>query len=317
MPTHQEGGSPIPPNVNPTAYDLISLEVDDILPSPLTPLVLHPTVPEPVCKMQTPALFTMAQASPQPQSVDTANYARVTPLPSAATSSSSSGELHLCIDSDASSLSVLIGLHSSSQEPLPQGNSQAPPPPSSLVAHTATPTTQHPPHSTNICWADEVEKSGTSTPETVIPNWVFSGRVRGPQPSSEPLVYPPPVMPTPQTHRPPVSSPRYGPTIPPLRSRQTLPNRPPMTDPHPRTIIRAQTPHPEDALGPQHRRSCLYDLHPCRLHNHLPDIKRALLEAHSPHHLVVEETHLLRHKASLTDLKDQISGSMNSPTVSA
>ena len=53
------------------------LEVDDIVPSPLTPLVLAPTVPEPVCEMQTPDLFAVAQSSPQPRSVDTANYARV------------------------------------------------------------------------------------------------------------------------------------------------------------------------------------------------------------------------------------------------
>ena len=88
------------------------LEVDDILPSPLTPLVLAPTVPEPVCKMQTPILFTMAQSSPQPQSVDTTNYARMNPLPSPATSSSSSGALHLYIDSDTSSPSVPTGLQS-------------------------------------------------------------------------------------------------------------------------------------------------------------------------------------------------------------
>ena len=84
--TTQAEGSPIPPNFDPTAYDLFMLEVKDILPSPLTPLVFP--VPEAVCEMQTPALFTMAQSSPQPQSVDTATYARVNPLPSTATSSS-------------------------------------------------------------------------------------------------------------------------------------------------------------------------------------------------------------------------------------
>ena len=78
------------------------LEVDDILPSSLTPLVLAPRVPEPVCEMKTPGLFTMAQNSPKPQTVDTPNYARVNPLPSPATSSSSSGELHLYTDSDTS-----------------------------------------------------------------------------------------------------------------------------------------------------------------------------------------------------------------------
>ena len=69
VPTHQEEGSPIPLNVDPTAYNLITLEVENILHSPLTPLVLPPPVPEPVCEMHTPALFTIAQSSPQPQSV--------------------------------------------------------------------------------------------------------------------------------------------------------------------------------------------------------------------------------------------------------
>ena len=97
------------------------LEVDDILPSPLTHLVLPHPVPEPVCEMQTPALFTMAQSCPQPQSVDTINYARENQLPSPATSSSSSGELHLHIKSDTSSPSVPAGPPSSSEELLFQG----------------------------------------------------------------------------------------------------------------------------------------------------------------------------------------------------
>ena len=44
-----QGGSFITPNVASTAYDLIMLKVDDILPPPLTPLVLPCPVPEPVC----------------------------------------------------------------------------------------------------------------------------------------------------------------------------------------------------------------------------------------------------------------------------
>ena len=123
------------------------LEVDGILPSPLTLLVLAPTVPEPVCEMQTPALFTMAQTSRQPQSVDTANYAWVNPLVSPTTSSSSSGELHLYIDSDTSPPTVLTGQHRSSQEP-----------PSPLISttHTAVPSTQ-PSITTHIpSWAHEV-----------------------------------------------------------------------------------------------------------------------------------------------------------------
>ena len=165
------------------------LEVDDILPSPLTPLVLAPTVPQPVCEMQTTALFTMAQTSPQPQSVDTANYARVNPLPSPAPSSSSSSELHLYIDSNTSPPTVPTGQHSSSQEP-----------PSPLIStkHTAVPSTQ-PPITTLIpSWADEVataEQSGHSTPQTVVPNWAYSCRIRGPRPRLQPLDYPLPVCP--------------------------------------------------------------------------------------------------------------------------
>ena len=204
------------------------LEVDDILPSPLTPLVLAPTVPEPVCEMQTPALFTMAQSSRQPQSLDIANYARVNPLPSLATSSSSSGELHLYIDSNTSSPSVPVGPQSSSQEPLLLGTSQvSQPPPLFSIAHTAISTLQHPSQQPSIpSWADEVEQSGTSTPETVISNWAYSGRFRGARPRSQPLVYPPPVMPTPHPQGPPVSSPRYGQTTPPLRPQQPFPQPP-------------------------------------------------------------------------------------------
>ena len=175
-PNTKDARQPPPPNVDPTAYDLIMLEVDDILPSALTPLVLAPTVPEPICKMQTPALFTMAQSSPQPQSVNVANCARVKPLPSPTTSSSSSGELHLYIGSDASSPSVPAGPQSSSQELLLQGTSQVPqPPPLFSTAHITVSTSQPPTRPTSIpSRADEVatvEQSGHSTLETVVPNW--------------------------------------------------------------------------------------------------------------------------------------------------
>ena len=191
------------------------LGVDDILPSLLTPLVLASTVPKPVCEMQTPALFTVAQTFPQPQSVDTANYVRVNPLPSPATSSSSSVELHLYIDNDTSTPTVPAGQHSSSQE--------LQPPSLISTAHTAVSSTQPPIPTTHIpSWADEVataEQSGHSTPENVAPNWAYSGRIRGPQP----LVYPPPVMPTPHSQSPLVPSPRYGPALPPLRPQQSFP----------------------------------------------------------------------------------------------
>ena len=64
------------------------MEFRDILPSPLIHLVLPHPVPNQVCEMQTPALFTIAQSSPQPTFVDTINYARVNPLLSPATPSS-------------------------------------------------------------------------------------------------------------------------------------------------------------------------------------------------------------------------------------
>ena len=144
------------------------LEVEDILPSPLTPLIL----PESVYEMQTPALSTKAQSSPQPQSVDTANYAWVNPLPSPTTTSSSSGELHLYIDSDSSPPSTAVRPSSSSQEMLLQGNIRVP---LFSTAHKAVPTSQPQPQSTRISsWADEVataEHSDRSTPETVISKW--------------------------------------------------------------------------------------------------------------------------------------------------
>ena len=223
----QEGTSPIPPNVDPTAYDLILLEVEDILPSPLAPLVLQPTVPEPVCEMQTPAFFTMAQSSPQPQSVDTTNYARVNPLPSPATSSSS-GELHLYIESDTSPPAAPMGQASSSQELLLQGNVQtAQPPPPTTALTEAQPPISIP------SWADETAaaQSGRSTPDSVVPNWAYSGRIRGPRPRSQPLVYPPPVMPTPFSSRQPTLSQRYGPVIPPIRPQPTFPQPPPYDRP--------------------------------------------------------------------------------------
>ena len=144
------------------------LEVDDILPSPHNRLVLAPAVPEPVCEMQTPALFTMNQTSPHPQSVDTANYERVNPLPSTTTSSSSSGELHLYIDSDKSLSSISIGQASSSQE---MGHVQISQPPSLNSTVHMVSLSQPPPQQTSIpSWADEGEQSGHSTPETVIHN---------------------------------------------------------------------------------------------------------------------------------------------------
>ena len=164
-----------------------------------------------------------AQSFPQPQSVDTINYARVNPLPSPATSSSSSGKLHLYNESVTSSPLVTVGPPSSSQEVLHQGDQLVPQPPPifATTTNTLTSTSQLPLQPMNISsWSDEVsiaEQSGRSTPETVVANWAYSGRIRGPRPRSQPLVYSPSVIPIRFSQRPRGPSLRYGPTIPPLR----------------------------------------------------------------------------------------------------
>ena len=97
--------------------------------------------------MQTQTLFMMAQSSPHPQSVNTAIYARVNPLLSSATSSSSSGELHLYIDSDTSSPSGQVRPPSSSQELLLQGDhTVADPPPIFTSIFTQLHTQRLPQH---------------------------------------------------------------------------------------------------------------------------------------------------------------------------
>ena len=294
------------------------LEVDDILPSPLTPLVLAPRVPKPVCEMQTPALFTMVQTSPQPQSVDTANYARVNPLPSPATSSSSSDKLHLYIDSDTSSPTVPAGLQSSSQEL--QGTSQVPhPPPLISTAHTAVSTTQPPIQPTHIpSWVDEVATAEQSGHEMVVYNWANSVRIRGARPRSQPLVYLPPVMLTPRTQRPSVTSPRYGPALPPLRPQQSFPHPPPhTTDLRQLTITLALTPHLGGLHGQQHMRSTRFALRRYKLHNRLLATQQTLPEAHSPHPLAEGQTLSRQHTAFPTVHKDLISHSTSSQTLSA
>ena len=160
-----------------------------------------------------------------------ANYAQLKLLSSPAASSSSSGELHLYIESDTSSPSAPVGPPSSSEELLLQGDQPVPQPPSTFgtTTHTSIPTLQPPPQSTSISsWADEAaitKQSGRPTPETVVPNWAYSGRIRGSRPRSQPLLHPQPVMPTPSSQRPHVPSPRYGPTIPPLRPQPSFPHQ--------------------------------------------------------------------------------------------
>ena len=106
-------------------------------------------------------------------------------------------------------------------------------------------------------WADEVEQSSDSTPDTVVPIWAASGRIRVRQPRFQPLVYP-----TPPQHRPPVSQPRYGPVIPPLMAvqqsfvpppydRPTSTDNYPCTDPSPRRRPRATRHETYPACSPR------------------------------------------------------------------
>ena len=89
-----------------------------------------------------------------------------------------------------------------------------------------------PPH----CYsrADEVaaaEQSGHSTPETVVPTWAYSGRIRGPRTRSQSLVYLPLVLPSPLTQPPNIPSPRYGPLSSSLRPQLSFPQPPPYDRP--------------------------------------------------------------------------------------
>ena len=84
------------------------------------------------------------------------------------------------------------GPTSSSQELLLQGNQS--PVQISSIAPTNTVTVPYSSQSHLPSRADQVEQPGDSTPDTVVLNWAASGRFRGPQQRSQPLVYPPPVF---------------------------------------------------------------------------------------------------------------------------
>ena len=77
VPSH-DGGSPIPPIVEPTQYHLVMLDVDNILP--LNPDAAGSGSSNTGTSFQTPALSLIAHASPLSQSVDAVNYQWVNPL---------------------------------------------------------------------------------------------------------------------------------------------------------------------------------------------------------------------------------------------
>ena len=161
------------------------------------------------------------------------------------------------------------------------------------------------------------EQSDHSTPETVVRNWAYSVRICGARPRSQPLIYSPPVMPTPHTQRPLVPSPRYGPAIPPLRPQQSFPQPAPTTDPRQQTTTRALTHHLLGVHEPQHTKYTPFFPHQYRLHSRLPVSQRALHEAHSPHLPAEDLTLPHQHTKFHTGHKDHYSDFMNLQTFSA
>ena len=197
-----------------------------------------------------------------------------------------------------------------------------PQPPQLLsTLHTAVSAAQAPPQPTSISsWAEQVataDQSGRSTPETVVPNWAYSGRIHGSRPRSQPLVYPQPVMPTPHIKRPLVPSPRFGSTIVLLRPQQPFPQPPPTIDPSRQTTTRVLTPYLGGVHEPQHTKYNQFVLQQYRLHSRLPVTQRALHEAHSRHLLAGDQTLLHQHTESHTGHRDQISDFTSLQTLSA
>ena len=150
----------------------------------------------------------------------------------------------------------------------------------------------------------------------MVPNWAYSGRIRIARPRSQPLVYPPRVMPTPHTQRPTVLSPRYGPTKPPLRPQQPFP-KPPLTINSRRQATTCElTPHLGVVHEPQYTKSTQFVPDQHRLHNGLPVTQRAFREGHSPHLLAGDLTLLHQHTDFHTGHRDRISDFMNLQTLS-
>ena len=114
----------------------------------------------------------------------------------------------------------------------------------------------------------------------VVPNWAYSGRIRGSHPRSQPLIYPPTVMHIPVSQPMSIHQSRYGvPTVPPTRLFLDLLL---MISQHRPTTTHEQIAHHGDATELWQTRSTPYDRRRFRPHSRLLGIRPAHQEAHSP-----------------------------------
>ena len=196
-------------------------------------------------------------------------------LSSPTTSSSSSGGLHLYIGSDTSSPTAPTGPLKSSQNSCYKGNSRCHSHRNLLFWHHSCQNRCHSHHKlfkrcqnyrchshctrthtalrglTRLLRNNRQNTQNGSTPETVLTSRAYLSRISCPRPRSQPLVYPPPVMPVPTSQPTNLQSQRYGvPTVPPPRpqppflqippyDRQTSTDNYPCTDPSQRGRLMA------------------------------------------------------------------------------
>ena len=249
-----------------------------------------PQVHKPVWEVQTPALLTMAQASPQPQYLDTMRgWTHCLHLLHLHRQLNFTYTLRVTRAHPQCSSDLRVLHKSSSSKETSRCHSHCTHWSANTHATIGAKATSPAPHSSS--WADEVaaaEQSDRSTPETVVHNWPFSCWVPGPRRRSQPLVSPPPVMSTPLTQPPSVASPRYGPTNPPLQPQSSFLNLHFTIDPPLRISTRVRTLCQGDAPGLWQMRFTQCAPRKFRPLSRLLHILLALHEAYSPHPHAVE-----------------------------
>ena len=129
-----------------------------------------------------------------------------------------------------------------------------------------------PPHSST--WADKVdaEQSGRSMPKMVSTKWAYSDRICDPAHRSQPLNYPPPLMPTPVSQPMNIHQSRSGvPTVPPPRPQPPFPQPPP----YGRPTLTDNYPSPRRRPGLRRTRITPYTHCQFRPHSRLLSIRPA------------------------------------------